>query len=89
MKTATFPSLRVAPEMRQAAEAVLREGETLSSFVEQSLREQIRLRQEQTAFVARGLVARERASHDNTYVDADDVMKALGARLEKAKARMP
>ncbi len=35
MKTASIPSLRVEPELRRAAEAVLHEGESLSSFLEQ------------------------------------------------------
>ena len=43
MKTATFPSLRVTAEFRQAAEQVLLEGESLSSFVEESIRENIAL----------------------------------------------
>ena len=30
MKTATFPSLRVEPELREAAESGLRDGETLT-----------------------------------------------------------
>ncbi len=30
MKTSSFPSLRVEPELREAAESVLREGETLT-----------------------------------------------------------
>ena len=29
MKTSTFPSLRVEAELREAAESVLRDGETL------------------------------------------------------------
>lgn len=33
MKTATFPLLRVNPELRQAAEKILLEGESLSGFV--------------------------------------------------------
>ncbi|WP_306427124.1 YlcI/YnfO family protein [Burkholderia sp. AU16741] len=37
MKTATFPSVRVEPELRDAAGNVLQERETLSSFVEQSI----------------------------------------------------
>ena len=41
MKTATIPALRVEPEVRQAAEALLEEGETLSAFVEKALRQQI------------------------------------------------
>ena len=39
MKTATIPSLRVDPALREAAESVLDQGETLSSFVETALRE--------------------------------------------------
>ena len=55
MKTATIPSLRVEPALREAAEAVLREGETLSGFVEASLRAQVRQRQLQDEFIRRGL----------------------------------
>ena len=32
MKTATLPSLRVEPELRQAAEAMLQQGESLSAL---------------------------------------------------------
>jgi hypothetical protein len=41
MKSATFPSLRVGPALREAAEEVLLDGESLSSFVEESVRENI------------------------------------------------
>jgi hypothetical protein len=44
MTTATIPSLRVEPELRTAAEDVLEEGETLSGFVEQSIRDGIQRR---------------------------------------------
>ncbi|MFZ4537664.1 YlcI/YnfO family protein [Propionivibrio sp.] len=53
MKTATIPSLGVAPELRQAAESVLQDGETLSSFVESSLRTNIKRRRFQQEFIAR------------------------------------
>ena len=46
MKTATLPSLRVDPALREAAEAVLQEGETLSSFGGPSVRAQFPLRQQ-------------------------------------------
>ena len=55
MKTSTIPSLRVKPELRLAAENVLQEGESLSSFVEQSLRRNIQQRKAQQEFIARGL----------------------------------
>ena len=50
MKSATIPSLRVEPDLRTAAEAVLRDGESLSGFVESALWAQIQQRQQQAAF---------------------------------------
>jgi hypothetical protein len=41
MKAATIPGLRVAPDLRKAAEEVLNENESLSSFMEASLRESL------------------------------------------------
>ena len=61
MKTASMPSLRVDPGLRQEAESVLREGETLSHFMEEALRAGIQARQAQREFVARGLTSRDEA----------------------------
>ena len=87
MKTATFPSLRVAPELRQAAEQVLQEGESLSSFVEQSIRENIERRQFQREFIARGLSARASALQTGVYLGADEVIARLETMLAASKAR--
>jgi hypothetical protein len=38
MKTTTIPSIRVEPDFRAEVEAVLADGETLSQFVEASVR---------------------------------------------------
>lgn len=86
MKTAAFPSLRVTPEFRRAAEQVLQEGESLSSFVEASIRENIIRRQLQGEFVARGLASREQARETETYVSADAVLGRLEKMLASAKA---
>ncbi len=61
MKTATFPSLRGDPELRQAAEDSLLEGETISSFIEQSIRDSIERWQRRREFLARGLASRDEA----------------------------
>lgn len=87
MKTATFPSLRVEPALRQAAEEVLQEGESLSSFVEQSVRAQIERRKTQDEFIARGLASREEAKRTGAYVASDKVVKGLASRLAKAKVK--
>lgn len=85
MKTATFPSLRVTPELRQAAEQILQEGETLSSFVEQSIRESIGRRQIQQEFIARGLRSRDNARQTGKYASANAVIGRLEQMLATAK----
>lgn len=85
MKTATIPSLRVDPELRHAAESVLQDGETLSGFVEQSLRSNIERRRFQQEFVARGLASREQARLTGEYYPAEDVQRELEAMLTQAE----
>ncbi len=86
MKTATIPSLRVDPELRQSAESVLAEGESLSSFVEQAIRATVAQRLAEREFIARGLLARDNARRGGVYVEAADVVSRLEGMLEKAKA---
>lgn len=86
MKTATIPALRVEPKLRQAAESVLAENETLSSFVEESLRANIEKRLHREAFIARGLASRDEAKRTQIYHSAEDVLAELTGMLNKAKA---
>jgi hypothetical protein len=88
MKTATFPSLRVDPELREAAEGVLQEGETLSSFIETSVRESIERRRTRVEFIARGLMSRDDARRTGTYYAADSVHSELRKMLDKASKRV-
>ncbi|AMV07420.1 YlcI/YnfO family protein [Xanthomonas citri] len=85
MKSASLPSLRVDPALREAAEAVLQEGETLSSFVEHSVRAQVQQRQQQEAFIVRGLASRDSAKASGHYIDAKDVLAGLQSQLDKAR----
>jgi predicted transcriptional regulator len=85
MKTASFPSLRVEPELREAAEAVLRDGETLSSLIETSVRETVQRRRMQEAFIARGLHARDDAVRSGIYHSAESVHAELQRRLDKRR----
>src|SRR5690606_34136088 len=82
MKTATIPSLRVDPELRAAAESVLKEGETLSAFVESSLRQQVHVRKSQAEFIASGLASREEAKRTGEYYSAELVLGELKAMLD-------
>ena len=81
MKTATFPSVRVDPQLRDAAVGVLRECETLTSLLETAMRETIQRRKTQDEFVARGLRARDSARESGTYHVASDVHTELRQRL--------
>jgi predicted transcriptional regulator len=85
MKSATIPSLRVDPELRSAAEAVLEEGETLSSFVERSIRDQVERRLAEREFVARGLRSRDDARKSGRYVPAAKVLSRLERMLARAR----
>lgn len=71
MESATLPSLRVDPALREAAEGVLLEGESLSSFVEQSVRAQVERRLAQREFIARGLNSRDASRRTGAYVPSD------------------
>lgn len=88
MKTSTIPSLRVEPEFREQLESVLREGETLSSFVEASLRERVRSRIEQAEFVARGLASLEEVKRGGKTYTIDEVLGRLQAKLDTARDEM-
>jgi hypothetical protein len=87
MKTSTIPAVRVEPELREQLERVLQEGETLSSFVETSVRDTVRRRVEQAEFVARGIKSLEAAKRSARFVSAGVVVAKLQARLDKARTK--
>lgn len=88
MKTATIPSVRVEADFRAEVEAALREGETLSEFVEASVRAGVERRRLQEEFIARGLRARDAARRNDEYVDADVVVAGLQRKLGEARERL-
>ena len=88
MKTASIPSLRVDPELRRAAQSVLREGESLSRFVEESIRAGVERRQLQAEFLARGLAARDEAKRTGEYYTPEEVRDELDRMLAEAGAKL-
>lgn len=87
MKTATMPALRVQPELRQAAEEILRPGETLSAFVEDSLRRNVAFRRTQQEFIARGLASRDEAKKTGMYFSSEEVLAELDTIIASAKKK--
>lgn len=88
MKSATFPSVRVDAELREAAEGVLREGETLTSLIEAAVRETIQRRQVQAEFLARGLQSRDSAMRTGIYHPAAEVHAELQCRLDARRKQV-
>lgn len=87
MKTATIPSVRVEPELRAEVESLLSDGETVSEFVEASVRSSVLRRRNQAEFIARGLRSLDDARLSGDYVSADAVIRKLQRKLDAARTR--
>ncbi len=87
MKTTSIPPLRVSPELCKRAEAVLEQGETLSSFVLDALTRSIEYRKTRQEFIARGLASAAQTKKTGKYVPAGKVIEKLTCNLAKAKQR--
>lgn len=87
MKTATIPTIRVEPDFRAEVQAVLTESETISQFVEASVRSSVERRPMQAEFIARALRSRDEARRMGGYVDADVVVDHLQRKLDAARTR--
>ena len=85
MRSATFPPIRVEPEVRAEVEAVLREGESLTQFIEDAVVAAAAWRRMQTEFVTRGEAAIARWKQTGGGHTVDDVMAELQSRLDDAK----
>jgi Arc/MetJ-type ribon-helix-helix transcriptional regulator len=88
MKTAVIPQVRVEPELRAELEAVLQQGETLSEFVEASVRSAVEFRRMQTRFHERGQAAWEHYQSTGKSVSADEVLATLQARLNAKRTQL-
>jgi Arc/MetJ-type ribon-helix-helix transcriptional regulator len=89
MKNATIPSVRVEPEFRAEVESLLGEGETVSEFVEASVRATVLRRRNQAEFIARGMRSLDDARRTGDYVAADEVLQKLQRKLDAARQGKP
>ena len=86
MKTALLPTTRIDPGFRRELEAVLKKGETLSSFITASVRREIEHREAQRVFIARGLAAERAAEASDDWLEAEDVVRKVRALASKLSA---
>jgi Arc/MetJ-type ribon-helix-helix transcriptional regulator len=85
MKTATIPPIRVAPEFRIEVEGVLEQGESLSEFVENAVRQTVLKRKNQAEFLRRGIVAIEETKRTGAGIAAEALLDKLDAKLAAAR----
>jgi hypothetical protein len=81
MKTAQLPPVRVEASVREEIEAVLREGESLSEFVETAAVQAARRRKAQEEFLARGRASLAKAKRTGEFYVADKVLEDMRGRL--------
>jgi hypothetical protein len=82
------PQIRVDPGLRAELEAVLKQGETLTDFVEATVRNAIAFRRVQTAFHARAQGASEEYHRTGVSVPVDTVLQRLQSRLDVKRKKL-
>lgn len=87
-RSATLPPIRVAPETKASLEAVLREGESMTQFIENAVRREAEYRVEQNAAVARAKKALRNADKGVGLLTAEDLLAGMSRRAEAAQQRI-
>jgi hypothetical protein len=88
MKTAVIPQIRVEPELRAELEVVLKQGETLTDFVEAAVRNAIAFRRVQTDFHSRAQAASEDYHRSGVAVPVETVLDRLQFKLDAKRKKL-
>ena len=88
MKTAILPQVRIEPQLRADVESVLREGETLSEFLEGTVRKAVEQRRIQAEFEARAEAAWVRYQQTGESVPAAEVIAEMRRRLQARQRQL-
>ena len=81
MKTAVIPQVRVEPELRADLDSVLLPGETLTDFVEATVRNAVEFRRMQTDFAARCDASLANYERTGLSVPSEAVLSKLDAKI--------
>lgn len=88
MKTAILPQVRVEPELRADLESVLYEGETLSDFLEATVRRAVEHRQIEAEFHARADAAWANYQRTGISHSTDEVLARLQAKIDAKRVEL-
>jgi hypothetical protein len=87
-RSATLPPIRVAPETKASLEAVLREGESLTQFIENAVCREAEFRAEQNAAAVRAKKALRSADKGVGLMTAEDFLAGMAQRAQAAQLRI-
>jgi hypothetical protein len=87
-RSATLPPIRVAPETKASLEAVLRDGESLTQFIENAVRREAEFRAEQNAAIARAKKALRAAEKGVGVMTAEEFLADMQQRAKAAQQRI-
>lgn len=87
-RSATLPPIRIAPKTKASLEAVLREGESLTQFIENAVCREAEFRAEQNAAIARAQEALRRADEGLGLMTAEDFLAGMEQRARDAQRRI-
>lgn len=87
-RSATLPPIRVAPETKANVEAVLREGESLTQFIEGAVCREAAFRAEQNAAIDRAKKALRSAAKGAGLLTAEDFLEGMTQRAKTAQQRI-
>ena len=88
MKSAVIPQIRVEPALRSELESVLQPGETLTEFVESTVRNAIAFRRVRTSFHARAQAASEEYHRTGVSVPVETVLERLQSKLDAKRKKL-
>ena len=87
-RSSTFPPIRVAPQTKAQVEAVLREGESLTQFIENAVCREAEFRTEQNAAIARARKALHSADKGMGLMTREDFLVGMTQRAQEAQRRI-
>lgn len=87
-RSATLPPIRVAPETKASLEAVLRDGKSLTQFIESAVCREAQFRAEQNAAIARAKKALRSADKGVGLMTAADFLAGMEQRAKDAQRRI-
>lgn len=88
MKTAVIPQVRVEPKLRADLDSVLLPSETLTEFIESSVRRAVEYRRVQKDFATRCEESLATYERSGVSIPADEVLSKLQKKVEARVKRL-